>query len=223
MVNKKSGDQVKKTYDLLLEMIITLKLKPGEVIVEKDLEKRTGIGRTPIREALLLLKQDHFIEREPHKSTYIKDVGLFDMKELFDALLVIEKNLNLIALERVTPNEISEIEDACNRIDVAITTKDHWRISSENIRFHNLIYQAVKNKYLLFPAQRIRKHVERLSHLTYRGEREVSISDTEIHNQAISIQHREIVRCLKEKDSEGLESVTVEHVRYFREAVLSFL
>jgi DNA-binding GntR family transcriptional regulator len=38
---KKLGDQVNKTYDLLLEMIITLKLKPGEVIVEKDLEKQT--------------------------------------------------------------------------------------------------------------------------------------------------------------------------------------
>ena len=223
MSKKKLGDQVTKTYDLLLEMIITLKLKPGEVIVEKDLEKQTGMGRTPIREALLLLKQDYFIEREPHKSTYIKEVGLNDIKALFEALLVTEKNLNLIALARSTPAELVDIEEACDRIDAAIASQDQWQISSENIHFHNLIYQAAKNKYLLFPAQKIRKHAERLSHLSYRGGGESSASDTERHNKAISTQHREMVRCLKERDLKGLEAVTVEHIRYFREAVLNFM
>ena len=146
---RKLGDQVKKTYDLLLEMIITLKLKPGEVIVEKDLEKKTGMGRTPIREALLLLKQDYFVEREPHKSTYVKEISLYDIKDLFEALFVTEKNLNLIAMTRMTPAELSDIEDACKRIDAAMVTQNQWQISSENLNFHNLIYQAAKNKYLI--------------------------------------------------------------------------
>ena len=223
MSKKKLGDQVKLTYDLLLEMIITLKLKPGEVLVEKDLEKHTGMGRTPIREALLLLKSDYFVEREPHKSTYIKEVGLYDVKELFEALLVTEKNLNLIALTRLTPAELADIEEACNRIDKAIAVQDQWQISSENIHFHNLIYEGAKNKFLLFPAQKIRKHAERLSHLSYRGEGKAGDADTQRHNKAISKQHREMVRCLKEKDLEGLETVTVEHIRYFRESVLNFI
>ena len=223
MSKKKLGDQVKKTYDLLLEMIITLKLKPGEVIVEKEIEKQTGMGRTPIREALLLLKQDHFVEREPHKSTYIKEVGLNDIKELFEALFITETNLNLIAMKRATPAELEDIEEACNRVDTAIAIQDPCKISSENIYFHNFIYQTVKNKYLFFPAQRIRKHAERLSHLTFRSGENSRDSDIELHNKTVSMQHKEIVRCLKKKDPKGLKLATIEHIEFFREAVLSYL
>lgn len=208
---------------MLLEMIITLKLKPGEVVAEKDLIEKTGMGRTPIREALLLLKQDNFVERNPHKSTYVKEVGLNDIKDLFEALVVFEKNVTLIAMARITAAELAEIEKACNRVDAAIKDLDQWQISSENIHFHNLIYRASKNKFLILPAEKIRKHAERLSHLSYRGIDEPYTAEIRKHNKAVSKQHREIVRCLKDKDEKRLEVVTVGHIKYFREAVLNYM
>ena len=41
-----------QAYRLLEEQIVTLRLHPGELLVEKELVTLTGIGRTPVREAM---------------------------------------------------------------------------------------------------------------------------------------------------------------------------
>ena len=41
-----------KAYQLLTDQVISLQLQPGQLLVEKELVELTGIGRTPVREAI---------------------------------------------------------------------------------------------------------------------------------------------------------------------------
>ena len=41
-----------QAYQLLEEQLVTLQFTPGELLGEKDLVRRAGFGRTPVREAI---------------------------------------------------------------------------------------------------------------------------------------------------------------------------
>ncbi|MEF9990835.1 MAG: GntR family transcriptional regulator [Romboutsia sp.] len=52
-------------YRVLKDNIMVLNLKPGELLSEAELSEKLGISRTPIREVLMRLKNEHLIEVKP--------------------------------------------------------------------------------------------------------------------------------------------------------------
>lgn len=63
-------------YDKLKEMIVTLELKPGEKITLNKVIDTLGIGRTPIREALIKFKDQNLVKVIPQSGTYISKIDL---------------------------------------------------------------------------------------------------------------------------------------------------
>ena len=45
-----------RAYFAIRELIVTLELAPGSIVSERELQKRLGVGRTPVREALQRLE-----------------------------------------------------------------------------------------------------------------------------------------------------------------------
>ena len=54
-------------YDTIESMISMLELEPGAPVVEADIVERTGLGRTPVREALLRMTSIGLIEQQPRR------------------------------------------------------------------------------------------------------------------------------------------------------------
>ena len=51
-------------YQMIEEAIVTLRIRPGTSLSEQALSEMTGIGRTPIREAIQRLAREHLILRQ---------------------------------------------------------------------------------------------------------------------------------------------------------------
>ena len=64
-----------QAYRTIEEAIVTLKLKPGSVLSEQALSASTGIGRTPIREALQRLAHEGLVTILPRKGTLVADLN----------------------------------------------------------------------------------------------------------------------------------------------------
>ena len=56
-----------------------------------------GVGRTPVREALLMLKNADWIVSLPNKSAYVKEISLKDIKDLFESLAFVERQVSCLA------------------------------------------------------------------------------------------------------------------------------
>ena len=52
-----NGSLAEKAYRSLEEQLVTLKLAPGELLGEKDLMDKAGIGRTPVRLSLIHISE----------------------------------------------------------------------------------------------------------------------------------------------------------------------
>src|SRR5271167_4097719 len=64
-----------QAYRLIVEQIVTLRLKPGEILSEQGLSATIRIGRTPIREALQRLAREGLVTILPRKGILVSDIN----------------------------------------------------------------------------------------------------------------------------------------------------
>ncbi|WP_042374469.1 GntR family transcriptional regulator [Neobacillus jeddahensis] len=95
-----------KAYIELEEMIITLKLNPGQLISENEISQMLGIGRMPVREAIKRLEMAHLVRVLPHRGimvTEIKTEEIFlqmELRRVLEALIVKRATKFSLPIER---------------------------------------------------------------------------------------------------------------------------
>ena len=72
-------------YRVLKDNIMSLELKPGEVLSEMELAEKLNLSRTPIREVIMRLKGEHLIDVKPQSGT---SVSLIDMDLIEEAVFM---------------------------------------------------------------------------------------------------------------------------------------
>ena len=78
-----------QAYLLLEEQIVTLRLQPGELLVEKDLVDITGIGRTPVRESIQRLAAAGLLQVLPRKGLMVTSLRRSDLERILEARKVL--------------------------------------------------------------------------------------------------------------------------------------
>ena len=215
------GFMAQEVYSRIKRKIITLELQPGEIISEKKLEEELGIGRTPIREALLTLKVEKLIEGTPNNPFYVKEISLKSVRDLFEALVPIEKMTTVLAAQRMNEQELDALVRQNEGIDRAIQQRDYWELTNQNREFHRLITQGSDNEYLLSIHENLRNQAERLSFLSISSETREDSADA--HNGKIRDHHHRILTLLFERNMNELEKLAEEHVKLFQARVLQYL
>ncbi|MFC7343540.1 GntR family transcriptional regulator [Saccharopolyspora griseoalba] len=98
-------------YETLRRQVLTLQLRPGEALSEKDLAADLGVSRTPVREGLILLAEDGLVQVFPQIGSFVSRV---DMRRVADAQFLREA-VELTALEDLPqqpdPELLAALED----------------------------------------------------------------------------------------------------------------
>ena len=68
--------------DILEDRILFFDLRPGAVISDKVIAEELGVGRTPVREALLTLKQERLVDIFPQSGTFVSLIYTDYIKEI---------------------------------------------------------------------------------------------------------------------------------------------
>jgi DNA-binding GntR family transcriptional regulator len=71
----RGGATWQHVYAALREAIISVELEPGQQLSENDLALRIGVSRTPIREALVRLRDDRLVEIVPQLGTFVTRIS----------------------------------------------------------------------------------------------------------------------------------------------------
>ena len=72
-------------YHTVRSRIITMELKPGDPLNDRELAEELGISRTPMREALILLNNAHMVAIKPQSGTHVApiDLHLMELEQFF--------------------------------------------------------------------------------------------------------------------------------------------
>ena len=111
MDNNTSSMKSLVAYEKIRDMILTGAKLPGTRLVLSDLEVELGIGRGPIREALMRLDRSGLVKNIPYKGAVVasppsrKEIAIiFEIRVDLEATLAVEASKNL------TPEQIGELE-----------------------------------------------------------------------------------------------------------------
>ena len=84
-------------YETIRSRIITMELKPGDELNDRELAQELGISRTPMREALIMLNIAHMVTIKPQSGTHVAPIDLKLMEmEQFSRFTLEKEMLNRI-------------------------------------------------------------------------------------------------------------------------------
>ena len=97
-------------YNYLKEAIISHQLKASQRINEKEIADLFQVSITPVREAVLRLGAEGFIDSNFHREAVIKEVSYRELKEIFQVLGVLDSVAVGLILDTINQEELKELE-----------------------------------------------------------------------------------------------------------------
>ena len=139
-----------KAYEDLRYRIITQKLAPGQLLKDKELMDRYGVGRTPLREIILKLQSEGLINRVPRAGTWVAPMDFLFLKQITEVRIGLEGVAGELATRRITRDQLDQLETILEEADQLETEE---KINIERLirlesRFHQVIYAAAHNPKL---------------------------------------------------------------------------
>jgi len=132
-------------YDAIESMIVTLQLKPGSPIVEADLVEITGLGRTPLREALMRMSTNGLIQQLPRRGLIISDIEAAEHMSLIETRRVIERLIVASAARRATPQHRKDMLECADQMIVAAKCGDLNAFMLADQALDHVVQEACRN------------------------------------------------------------------------------
>ena len=211
MLEHKTISLAEQVFERLENDILVGKYQRGEVLTELKLVTDLGVSRTPVREALHRLEQEHIIEITP-KGILILGVTEQDLKDIFAIRKRIEGLASAFAAQNMTEEQLAELKEALELQEFYVNKQDPEHIKTMDSRFHKLIYRycgsAALNDTLLPLHKKVQKY------------RRASVEDKSRAKQSLS-EHRAIFEAIAAGNAALAEKCTTEHIANAAEHILN--
>jgi len=209
-------------YRAIYRNIVSLIYEPGQRLEENQLVEQLGIGRTPVREALLSLAADLLVESSPGKGFTVRPITLQNTKAAFDALLVLELGVADLAVRQDASMFLPAMEAANRKVIDAVKRMDILDLVEANGAFHAEFAACSRNIYLVQALGKVRGETNRLAYLSYGNEIDPKRSLKEQYDSVVS-QHADIIECIRSRDVDGLKAVIEAHSQIFKKRMIHYL
>ena len=198
-------------YKKIKNSIISGEIKPGEILNEGDLANKYHIGKTPTREALIVLTHDKLLEALPRTGYIVTKIKARDILEVFHLRILLEVEAIGLAVEKITDKAIAELLGN-NKKEVELSTNSsvedkQFQAYQLNCYFHMIIARASGNLRLAGLVETLMEDVERM--LIFNP----YIVDAE--------QHTDILKQLINHDKSKAQDAMREHIENTKSRILA--
>jgi DNA-binding GntR family transcriptional regulator len=192
---------------------VTLRVPPGSALVEDELMRELGIGRTPLREAIKRLALENLVEIRPRRGTYVTEVNVADIVHITEVRAELEGHAAQLAAMRMEDAGRAEAEALLAELE-DLDPRDSDALMHVDERIHRLAWQAAGNPYL---AETLERYFALSLRIWYLVLDRVPGLWTAVHDQ------REMIQALLTRDGARARELMKEHIRAFqREIVVAF-
>jgi DNA-binding GntR family transcriptional regulator len=147
----KSGrvSRVDQAYEEIRRRIVDNEYPASHQVLEHELAAQLGMSRTPVREALIRLENEKFVQIIPRHGMRVVPLSLNDLRDVYEVLTALE----LTAIERLARSEpdagsLAALDEALDDMDTALKKRDidGWVKADE--RFHRMVIDLCGNARL---------------------------------------------------------------------------
>jgi DNA-binding GntR family transcriptional regulator len=203
-----------RAYIGIRDLIVSLELAPGEIVNERELMERLGLGRTPVREALRQLAQEKLVEVYPRRGIFVSGVNVRDLASLSEVREQLEPYAARLAAERATSEEREELAALVTELDRTEGDRDERQLIDLDQRLHRHLYRCAHNPFLESTLNELYVLTLRIWFL--------ALDRVARLDEALQ-EHRELLEAISSGDGARAERAMRRHVRGFEQAIRKVL
>jgi len=201
-----------QAYRIIKDKIVCLQIKPGERLFEADLAKDVNLGRTPVREAILMLENEKLVECNDKQGYIVRKLSREEAYDFFAFRMVIEDFAIPLVVKGFTDDIIAELERNIEKVKGYIEKNDFPNIIRYESEFHEILYRTTNSKVFLEITSGI---VDKFQWL-----RAIALSAPGGARTSLE-EHMGIFSAYKARDIEEIRRLTELHIRNAREKFAS--
>jgi DNA-binding GntR family transcriptional regulator len=135
-------------YEAIERSIVLGELKPGGFLSEPDLIRRTGFGRTPVREALQRLAGTHLVTIVPRRGAFVSQLDALAQLPLIEMRRELDPVVAAAAAGRADVASRQRMTALVAPLRAALATGDNATVVEVDATFKRLVLAACGNPFL---------------------------------------------------------------------------
>jgi DNA-binding GntR family transcriptional regulator len=203
-------DYVDAVYKTLLDAISAGTLAPGERITQEDLAEKLNVSRSPVLQALRLLKKDGLLEEAPGRGLVVTMLDPIRIGHLYQ----VRGALDALAARLAAQNRANIPAVLIERGRKAATGTDVNALIDADMAFHKAIYEASGNPLIVENAMLHWIHVRRVMG---------AVLQRQLGRTGIWDEHAAIAKAIREGDADRAAALSEKHAELARETLMQHL
>ena len=200
-----------QVYEAFIDGLRTGTWRPGDRIRAEDVAKSFEVSRTPVREALSRLQERGLLEMTA-AGLSVTQLDRTSVLELYSVRELLEGSAARFAAQHASPSDLFTMHQIAEAF--ARPEADARRVAQLNRAFHDAIYEAAHNKFLLTILDGMHDTLMLLPSTTFAVEGRQSDAVTE---------HAGILEAIEARDPDLADQRARAHIRRARDARLGMM
>lgn len=213
--NERQETLTERAYRMLEERIVTLRLKPGDVLSEQLLSEALKVGRTPIREALQRLAREGLVIILPRKGILVSDINPRNQLLVLEVRREIERLMSRAGAARATDAQRERLKEIAQGMDEAAKTDDDISFMRFDREMNALTVDAAHNEYAARSMKSLQGQSRRFWYMHYREAADLPLCARLHANQARAIAKGDAEAAARASDK------LMDYVEVFTRATVS--
>jgi DNA-binding GntR family transcriptional regulator len=187
--------------------IVEGRIEPGEVLREEQLARELGTSRTPVREALIELRNEGLVEAQQTRRAVVRAYTAEELHDIYGLRAALEAHAGRLAAERATPATVAELAASIERFHelAAAPPEDVNGLVTENLVFHGVIADATG-------VPRLKKMIDQVMVIPKRYRAYAAYVPE--HRATVERDHAAIAAAIRDRDGIAAARLMDEHVRW---------
>jgi DNA-binding GntR family transcriptional regulator len=198
--------QVSELVERIEIAVLFGEYRPRERLIQDELSEKYGVERNVVRTALNRLAEKGVVQHFPNRGSQVREVDAADAKHLYRARMLLEAAAAEAATEHVTAAILARLTRLSESMERHLRRGDLRRFMLDHERFHEVIFEAARNPYLLRMIKALRSASTSIRNLSYS--RYVLREAT----TQLFAEHKEMVAALHRRDPQRMRELARTHI-----------
>ena len=202
MLTHKTVSLADQVFEHIERDILSGKYERGEIITESKLSAELGVSRTPIREALRRLEQEHLIE-ESGKGSIVIGISEKDLEDMF----LIRKQLECLAASMAAKNhtdeQLAELKETLELQEFYVTKADTEHVKYMDNKFHRILYKLTGSTVFYDTLVPLHRKIQKY--------RRASLQSKSRAKESV-LEHRRVYEAIASRDEDLAAKTVLEHI-----------
>lgn len=202
-----------RVFHALKDDIIAGRIAPGDVLHEAALGRRFGVSKSPVRDALSVLRAEGYVQAIRNRGYVVTNVSVRDVNEVFQLRTLLEAEGAALAALRCTPDQVAELEAIVAAAMQSPAGAEPSTYVNLNKRFHLIIAEAAGSRLL---ARLIDELLEQSARVVALSAQTRPGPDPVIAQEA-----EQIIAAIGARDATAARTAMARHIESTRRRILS--